>query len=49
LFFLALNDKGRGKEGSWEDRKLGRWEKEEDLEAGKIVNGINMVDLKMGR
>ena len=33
----ALFDKGRGKEGSWEDRKIGRWEKEERLEAGKIV------------
>ncbi len=30
----ALLDKGRGKEGSWEDRKLGSWEKEEALRAG---------------
>jgi len=27
LFFDALIDKGRIKEGSWEDRKPGRWEK----------------------
>jgi hypothetical protein len=33
LFFIALIDKGCGKEGSWEDRKLGSWEKEVALRA----------------
>jgi hypothetical protein len=33
----ALFDKGRRKEGSWEALKLGRWEKEEGLEAGNMT------------
>jgi len=33
LFFIALFDKGRGKEGSWEAGKQGSWEKVEALRA----------------
>jgi len=33
LFFIALLDKGRGKEGSWEALKPGSWKKEEALRA----------------
>ncbi len=35
LFFTALNDKGRGKEGSGEALKPGSWEKKGSGEAGR--------------
>jgi hypothetical protein len=47
LFFIALNDKGRGKEGSWEALKPGSWEKKGSGEAGRKGITHRLKNLKI--